>query len=225
MAHVNFVLVPIKALAQGKSRLSALLSDAQRYSLSQAMLRDVLAQLRRAATVDRFGVVTSDHSLLDIARGLGAEAIDEGHPRGLNGAVAIGAEFCLQQGGTTLLVLLSDLPLVTSEDIDLLLCEVTDEPEVLLVTCKEGEGTNALLRTPPLVIPTCFGGPSLNAHQVRAREGNVACRVIEAPRIAFDIDSVEDLKLFASKPTATHTYQALQDLDVLPALGVDPSSG
>ena len=93
------------------------------------------------------------------------------------------------------------------------------------MTCKEGEGTNALLRTPPLVIPTCFGGPSLNAHQVRAREGNVACRVIEAPRIAFDIDSVEDLKLFASKPTATHTYQALQDLDVLPALGVDPSSG
>ena len=225
MAHVNFVLVPIKALAQGKSRLSALLSDAQRYSLSQAMLRDVLAQLRRAATVDRFGVVTSDHSLLDIARGLGAEAIDEGHPRGLNGAVAIGAEFCLQQGGTTLLVLLSDLPLVTSEDIDLLLCEATDEPEVLLVTCKEGAGTNALLRTPPLVIPTCFGGPSLNAHQVRAREGNVACRVIEAPRIAFDIDSVEDLKLFASTPTATHTYQALQDLDVLPALGVDPSSG
>lgn len=225
MAHVNFVLVPIKALAQGKSRLSALLSDAQRYSLSQAMLRDVLAQLRRAATVDRFGVVTSDHILLDIARGLGAEAIDEGHPRGLNGAVAIGAEFCLQQGGTTLLVLLSDLPLVTSEDIDLLLCEATDEPEVLLVTCKEGEGTNALLRTPPLVIPTCFGGPSLNAHQAQAREGNVACRVIEAPRIAFDIDSVEDLKLFASKPTATHTYQALQDLDVLPALGVDPSSG
>ena len=222
---MNFVLVPIKALAQGKSRLAALLSDAQRHTLSQAMLRDVLTQLRRAATVDRFGVVTSDPTLLELARGLGADAIDEGHPRGLNGAVAVGEAFCLQQGSTTLLVLLSDLPLVTSEDVDLLLCEATDEPEVLLVTCKEGEGTNALLRTPPLVIPTCFGGPSLDAHQAQARQGNIACRVIEAPRIAFDIDSVEDLTLFASEPTATHTYQALQDLEVLPALGVDPPLG
>ena len=218
---MNFVLVPIKALAQGKSRLSALLSDAQRQTLSQAMLRDVLTQLRRAATVDRFGVVTSDQALLEIARSLGADAIDEEHPRGLNGAVAVGAEFCLQEGGTTLLVLLSDLPLVTSEDIDLLLCEATDEPEVILVTCKEGEGTNALLRTPPLVIPTRFGGPSLNAHQVQAREDNVVCRVIEAPHIEFDIDSVEDLKRFAAEPTATYTYQALEELGVLPALGVD----
>ena len=94
---------------------------------------------------------------------------------------------------------------------------------MLLVTCKEGEGTNALLRTPPPVIPTCFGGPSLGAHQAQARQGNIACRVIEAPRIAFDIDSVEDLTLFASEPTATHTYQALQDLDLLPALGINPA--
>ena len=218
---MNFVLVPIKALARGKSRLSELLSDAQRQTLSQAMLRDVLTQLRHAATVDRFGVVTSDEALLEIAQRMGADAIEEGHPRGLNGAVSVGAEFCLEQDATTLLVLLSDLPLVTSEDIALLLCEATDEPEVILVTCKEGEGTNALLRTPPLVIPTRFGGPSLEAHQAQAQEDNVAYRVIEAPRIEFDIDSVEDLKLFAVEPTATHTYQALQDLGVLSALRGD----
>jgi len=218
---VNYVLVPIKALAHGKSRLSALLSDTQRHILSQAMLRDVLTNLRHASTVDRFGVVTSDPSLLEIAQSLGAEAIDEGHPRGLNGAVAIGTEVCLQQGATALLVLLSDLPLVTSEDIDLLFCETTDDPQVLLVTCKEGGGTNALLRVPPLVMPTCFGGPSLEAHKVCAQKDGLACRMIEAPRIAFDIDSVEDLKLFASEPTATHTYQALHELGVVAAFGLE----
>ena len=218
---MNYVLVPIKALAHGKSRLSALLSDTQRHTLSQAMLRDVLTNLRHAASVDRFGVVTSDPSLLEIAQSLGAEAIDEGYPRGLNGAVAIGTEFCLQQGATALLVLLSDLPLVTSEDIDLLFCETTDDPQVLLVTCKEGGGTNALLRVPPLVMPTCFGGPSLKAHKICAQKDGLACRLIEAPRIAFDIDSVEDLKLFASEPTATHTYQTLYELGVVAALGLD----
>ncbi len=74
---MNFVLVPIKALAHGKSRLSALLSATQRHALSQAMLRDVLTNLRRAASVDRFGVVTSDPSLFEIAQSLGAEVIDE----------------------------------------------------------------------------------------------------------------------------------------------------
>ena len=216
---MNYVLVPIKALAHGKSRLSALLSDTQRHTLSQAMLRDVLTNLRHAASVDRFGVVTSDPSLLEIAQSLGAEAIDEGYPRGLNGAVAIGTEFCLQQGATALLVLLSDLPLVTSEDIDLLFCETTEDPQVLLVTCKEGGGTNALLRVPPLVMPTCFGGPSLKAHKICAQKDGLACRLIEAPRIAFDIDSVEDLKLFASEPTVTHTYQALYELGVVAAFG------
>lgn len=220
MPAVNFVLVPIKALDQGKSRLAPLLSDAQRRGVSQAMLRDVLTQLRRAATVDRFGVVTSDRRLLDFARELGADAIDEGRPRGLNGAVELGTGFCLDLGATAQLVLLSDLPLVTSEDVDLLFCETTDAPGVLLVTCKENEGTNALLRTPPQVIPTCFGGPSLAAHRDRARKDDVPCRVIEAPHVAFDIDSVDDLKRFAAQPSATHTYKALQDLDVLATLGV-----
>lgn len=218
---MNFVLVPIKALDHGKSRLSPILSDDQRYRVSQAMLHDVLTQLRRAATVDRFGVVSSDVRLLDMARGLGAAAIDEGRPRGLNGAVGLGTEFCLDRGGTALLVLLSDLPLATSEDVDLLFCEASDAPEVILVSCKEGEGTNALLRTPPHVIPTCFGGPSLVAHQLRAREDDVSCRVVDAPRLAFDIDSIDDLKRFAAEPSATHTYQVLQDMHVLPALGVD----
>ena len=220
MLAVNFVLVPIKTLDHGKSRLAPLLSNAQRRGVSQAMLHDVLTQLRRAATVDRFGVVTSDQRLLDFARELGADAIDEGRPRGLNGAVEIGTGFCLDLGATAQLVLLSDLPLVTSEDVDLLFCETTDAPGVLLVTCKENEGTNALLRTPPQVIPTCFGGPSLAAHQDRARKDVVPCRVIEAPHVAFDIDSVDDLKRFAAQPSATHTYKALQDMDVLATLGV-----
>ena len=220
---MKFVLVPVKALSGGKSRLSELLSDTQRCALSEAMLRDVLTQLRRAASVDRFGVVTSDEALLDVAGELGAEAIHEGYPRGLNGAVSAGTEFCLQEGATSMLVLLSDLPLVTSEDVDLLFCDATEEPEVMLVTCKEGEGTNAILRTPPLVMQTCFGGPSLAAHQAQAEKDRIPCRVVSVPRIAFDIDSVDDLRAFASKPTRTFAYRTMEELDILRTLGVNTS--
>ena len=72
---------------------------------------------------------------------------------------------------------------------------------------KDGEGVNALLHIPPAVTPPCFGGPSLNAHRAAAESRGVSCGIVKVPNIAFDIDSVEDLELFASQATDTHTYR------------------
>src|SRR5262249_54886555 len=145
---------------------------------------------------------------------LEALTVDEEYPRGLNGAVTVGTEFCLRQGATALLVLLADLPLVEAEDIDLLFHSTNGKPEVILVPCKEGEGTNALLRVPPLVMPPCFGGPSLEAHQATARREGISCRVIEVPRIAFDLDSIADLKQFAAQVSNTQSSRLLRELGV-----------
>lgn len=212
---MNFVLVPVKALDQGKSRLSPLLSDTARRAVSRAMLTDVLTSVLHTPVVNGVVVVTSDPTLLTLARQLGAGAVDEEYPRGLNGAVTVGAEFCLQQGATALLVLLADLPLVTSEEVELLFRQIDDGPQVILVPCKEGDGTNALLRVPPLVIDPCFGGPSLAAHQKVARSQGITCRVVEVPGIAFDLDSVADLERFAAQATETRTYQVLQKFGII----------
>ena len=212
---MNFVLVPVKALTWGKSRLSSLLSESARQAVSQAMLADVLTSLRQASTVDRIVAVSSEPSLLEFARQLGACTIDEEYPRGINGAVEVGTEFCVRQGATALLVLLADLPLVTAEDVDFLFQQTSGNPEVILVPCKEGEGTNALLRVPPLIMAPCFGGgPSLARHLVMARCEGIPCRVVEVPRIAFDLDSAADLQRFAAQPTRTHTYKALQEYGI-----------
>lgn len=207
---MNFVLIPVKALAWGKSRLSPFLPDAARQALSRAMLTDVLTNALRATAVDKVAVVSSDATLLSLAHQLGAFTIDEEYPRGLNGAVTVGTDFCARQGAVSLLVLLADLPLVTAEDVDLLFHQVNHGPEVILVPCKEGEGTNALLRVPPRVIDPCFGGPSLIRHLTVAHRQRVKCRVVEVPRVAFDLDSVADLKLFAAQKAETYTYQALR---------------
>jgi 2-phospho-L-lactate guanylyltransferase len=210
---VNFALVPVKALASGKTRLSALLAEEARYAVARAMLTDVLTSLRRSSTVQRFAVVSSDATLLALAQEFGADAVDEGQPRGLSGAVAIGTEFCVRQGATALLVLLADLPLVEPDDIDFLFHQGDELGQgVVLATCKEWEGTNALLRVPPLVIPPCFGGPSLEAHRQAARQRSVPFRALELPHIAFDIDSVEDVQQLMTHPSPTHTYRVLQEL-------------
>jgi len=209
---VNLVLVPVKALTLGKSRLSSLLSESARQAVSQAMLADVLTSLRQAATVDRIVAVSSEPSLLEFARRLGADTVDEEYPRGINGAVEVGTEFCVRQGATALLVLLADLPLVTAEDVDFLFRQTSGDREVILVPCKEGEGTNALLRVPPLVMAPCFGGgPSLERHVVAARREGIPCRVVEVPRIAFDLDSIADLERFVAQRTETHTYRVLHE--------------
>lgn len=215
---MNFALVPVKALAFGKSRLSSCLAPEARQALSRAMLTDVLTSALHASAVDRVVVVSSDASLLMLARQLGALTVDEEYPRGLNGAVAVGTDFCLQHGATAVLVLLADLPLVTAGDIDLLFHSVNKAENVVLVPCKEGDGTNAFLRVPPLVIPSQFGGPSLEAHQRVAQRTGISCQVVEASRIAFDVDSVDDLKWLATQATATRTSQVLRELGVFVAM-------
>ena len=216
---MNFVLVPIKALSQGKTRLSPMLSEAARHALSRAMLTDVVTSVFQVPAVDRVAVVTSDPSLLALAHELGALTVDEGHPRGLNGATQVGTDFCLGHGATTLLVLLSDLPLIRPQDIAHLFQQLSGKPEILLVRCKYGDGTNAFMRVPPLVMQPCFGGPSLAAHQKAARQQGIACRVIQAPSITFDLDSVEDLKQCEHKILAPHTAQVLQEQHVFPTRG------
>jgi 2-phospho-L-lactate guanylyltransferase len=176
------------------------------------MLADVLTSLRQASTVDRIVAVSSEPALLEFARQLGACTVDEEYPRGINGAVEVGTEFCVRQGATALLVLLADLPLVTAEDVDFLFRQTSGDPEVILVPCKEGEGTNALLRVPPFIMAPCFGGgPSLERHLAAARREGIPCRVVEVPRIAFDLDSAADLERFTTQPTQTHTYKVLQE--------------
>jgi 2-phospho-L-lactate guanylyltransferase len=209
-ATMNCVLVPVKALAQGKTRLSQRLSPEERHALSRAMLTDVVVNTRNATAVDRIVVVSSDPVLLQLARQLGVDAVDEVYPRGLNGAVAVGTEFCLQLGATAVLVLLADLPLVTTQDISRIFEKMNGRPQIIIVPCKEGDGTNALLRTPPEVVPTRFGGPSLEGHQQVARQYNIPCQVVNIPRIAFDVDSIEDLRWLTSQSVGGATSQVLR---------------
>ncbi len=114
------------------------------------MFHDVLECLCRAQHVDAVAVVTPDPRLLDLASRMGAQAIDEGSPRGLNAAAALGTKYSLEHGATSVLIVLSDLPLITVDEIDSLFLDLPPEPHVRLARSHEGLGTNALLRTPPM---------------------------------------------------------------------------
>jgi 2-phospho-L-lactate guanylyltransferase len=212
---VHVALVPAKPLSLAKTRLGTQLSDADRAAVTYAMFADVLAALVAATRIDRVLVVTADERLATHARAAGAGVVDEGAPRGLNGAVALGTEAALRQGASTIVVVLSDVPLLRAADVDELLAR-TPRPGVALVPSKEGTGTNAIVRNPGGVVPPCFGGRSFERHVAAAERHHVACRIWRNVRIGFDVDVPEDLAAFASTESATATYREAVRLGVVP---------
>jgi 2-phospho-L-lactate guanylyltransferase len=66
-------------------------------------------------------------------------------------------------------------------------------PVVAIVPDRRRSGTNALLCTPPAIIPPCFGADSFQRHLAAARSQGVDVRVVESDALGLDIDELEDL--------------------------------
>jgi len=205
---VKVALLPAKPLPLAKTRLGIVLHDHDRMRVAHAMFADVLQALITARGLDAVIVVTADGSLAARARDVGAVVADEGAPRGLNGAVSLGTDTALRLGATSLLVVLSDVPLVQPADIDELLARVP-AAGALVVPSKEGTGTNAMLRRPPAIVPPCFGGRSLERHVAAAERAHVACEIVRNARLELDLDTPEDLRTFAAHASATETHREL----------------
>ena len=109
---VKVALLPAKPLLLAKTRLSSLLDAQDRMTMAGAMFTDVLSALTTASALDAVVVITADRNLAARAHRTSAIVIDEGTPLGLNGAVRLGTAAALRLGATSLLVVLSDVPLV-----------------------------------------------------------------------------------------------------------------
>lgn len=214
---MRFALLPTKPLALAKSRLAPYLSESDRTALCYAMFHDVLECLCRAHHVDSIAVVTADRRLLDLAMRMRALAIDEGSPRGLNAAAALGTTGCIEHGATSVLIVLSDLPLLTVEEIDALYTDLPSGAHVRVARSHEGLGTNALLRVPPTVISTRFGGRSFQDHVAAAADAEVSHSEVDLPGLSLDIDTIDDLRELRRVVRPTRTLVEARKMGLLPA--------
>lgn len=183
---VRIALIPVKELSQAKARLAPVLDDVARRELALAMYRDVLAAALACDALDAVAVVTRDAEVLSLAEAAGAEGLAE--PGGLNEALASASEQVARRGVERLLVVASDLPFVTSDDIAAVLRAVAD---VAVAPAKDG-GTNALALSPG-AIPFRFGPGSARRHLEEARARRLRGRQLELRPLAFDVDTPEDL--------------------------------
>ncbi|MBS7631468.1 2-phospho-L-lactate guanylyltransferase [Candidatus Bathyarchaeota archaeon] len=205
-----FAAIPVKSLSKSKSRLSSLLKPSERSLLTASMLRDVLNAVKNSMTVSDAIIVSPDMDVLKLADGLGVQSILQ-TGSGLNEAISQVVDWCLEKGGSSILILPSDIPLVTSEDIN----EITalpPKPRAVVISPSLDGGTNAMLQRPPGVIPPRYGSDSFRMHLDSAAAARVKTEVYRSPRVSLDIDSPEDLKVFLEKPSRTFTYRLLSEL-------------
>jgi 2-phospho-L-lactate guanylyltransferase len=186
-----FAVVPVKDLWGTKSRLKPILDPGARAGLTLYVMGRVVSAIGRAG-VENIGVVSPDRIVLDEARKRGATPLLQ-ESQGLNPALEEGRRWAMERGGSSLLVLPADLPLIDTEDVSAVLESVGETLSVVISPDGVHTGTNALLLRPPAALPFAFGPGSYEAHLQAAQERGLDVRVCERPHLAFDLDTAEDL--------------------------------
>ncbi len=204
-------IVPVNVLHKSKVRLSPVLRPAERRQLSVAMLKDVLAALRKAERVGQVTVVSADKSAREIARRFGATFLWEGKRRGLNKGIRLAIRNSEREGASAVLVIHADLPLVKPQEIDRFI-EESHGYSVALTPSKDGSGTNALFMNPPEVIRPVFGWHSFKRHLQLAEQRGTFSKVLRFRGICFDIDEPQDILELKRKHPRNATGRVLRTI-------------
>jgi 2-phospho-L-lactate/phosphoenolpyruvate guanylyltransferase len=190
----TIAILPMKHFENAKSRLSEAVAFGHRRALAEAMYTDVLVAARRSTGIERVIVVTSDRSAARIAGGYGASVIEDtgsSHSE----AAALGIARAVALSATRVLLIPGDCPLLNPEEVDTLLALPVSGRTALIVPDRHGDGTNALLLTPPDALTPSFGEYSRQRHLELAQAQGATAEVVEVPSLGLDVDTGEDYAL------------------------------
>lgn len=215
----TIAILPVKSFGAAKQRLGSALGAGSRQALAQAMFSDVLASLRRVPGLDSVAVVTADPVAESAALGERVQVLRDTEQAGQSAAALIGIRHAQAHGFARVLLVPGDTPLLDPGEVAGLLRRGADaDLGAVIVPDRHGEGTNALLLSPPDAIAPAFGPGSRERHAAAARAAGVACAVENVPTLALDVDTGQDLELLAAtlegrRGQAPSTRGALRQLD------------
>jgi len=215
----TIAILPVKTFGAAKQRLAPALGAGSRQALAQAMFSDVLHGLRRVPGLDAVAVVTADPVAQAAAAGERVEVLLDTEQKGQSAAATIGIRHAQLLGFERVLLVPGDTPLLDPGEVAGLLRRALEEQlATVVVPDRHGEGTNALLLSPPDAIEPAFGPGSCERHVSAARTAGVSCAVEHLPTLALDVDTSSDLELLAAtldarRGHAPATRGALRQLD------------
>lgn len=178
------VVIPVKDFTRAKLRLAPELEPAEREALARQMATVVV----EAASPLPVVIVCDSDPVREWADDAGARVIWT-PGLGLNGAVQAGVETLAGEGCRTTIVAHSDLPLARD------LAWVGATPGVTLVPDRKHDGTNVLAVPSDVGFRFAYGPGSFAAHRAEAVRLGLQTRIVNDPRLSWDVDLPTDLAL------------------------------
>jgi 2-phospho-L-lactate guanylyltransferase len=186
------VVLPVKVLANAKSRL-AVLAGSRRADLALALASDTVAAVVACQEVARVLVVTSDATAGSRLAALGALLVPDEPGDGLNAALRHGAsEAAARWPGSGIAALAADLPALRPAELGLALRAAAAAADgAAFVPDAAAIGTTMYAVAPGVVFRPMFGGASRARH---ASAGAVELSLDGVPGLRRDVDTPEDLR-------------------------------
>ncbi len=185
MSEPANIVIPVKGLAAGKTRLREALSDDERYSLNSWLAKRTLRMAAEISGPNSLYVVSPDTEVEALSNDVDAVFLLQ-RSTGLNEGLA---EAAASLPSLPSLYLAADLPTVTSNDIGLLL----ELPAIGIAPDGAETGTNALRVPTPTTLTFRFGGMSYRKHRQQATAMKIATQIVRTPGLSFDVDTKDDL--------------------------------
>jgi 2-phospho-L-lactate guanylyltransferase len=196
-----WLLIPIKSLQAGKSRLSPFLSDQARRCLNEFFLRHIVKVATEFPGSQRTAIISDCEEVLNLAKSLDIYTIRQTGGSGLNRAATQGVDQLRALGADEILVIASDLPFIRSSDIREL-AAIDMQHRVVICPDRKKAGTNALLLRGGASLRFNFGEESYKEHLHAAMRIGAPPIIYVNRRVAIDIDVAEGLELWINRSSA-----------------------
>ncbi len=201
-----WAIVPVKPLRRGKSRLTKILSDEERYQLNHQLFIHTINVLKQVKEISNILVVSRDSDVLTEAREQNVRTVTENGTPELNNALLRASLFSKAFSNEGALIVPADLPLLTPQDVEGFLGVRTKPPMIVIAPDRRREGTNMLLIDPADLLTFSFGGKSFDRHCNLADAMGAKVNVYENENIALDLDIPEDYDLLGSEKFKSVLY-------------------
>lgn len=187
-----WLVLPMKSLLDGKSRLAPALNLVQRRALLERMFEHTLDQATSFPGLEKTLVVTGCNETRARAAALGAQVFREDAGAGLNGGLRQAQVALRQRGATRMLVVHCDLPLLAATDLRKL-AQAAEFNRVGIAPDRIRQGTNGLSLAASLEFGFSFGPGSFALHLEEVRRLGLQPQVVESTGLEFDVDQPEHL--------------------------------
>ncbi|GAA2914255.1 MULTISPECIES: 2-phospho-L-lactate guanylyltransferase [Streptomyces] len=199
------LVVPLKPLAQAKSRLADTADDGLRPGLALAFAQDTVAAALACPAVRDVAVVTNDARAGRELAVLGAAIIPDEPGSGLNAALAHGAGIIRStRPGSPVVALNADLPALRPPELTRVLDAATEFPRAFLPDAA-AIGTTLLAATPGRELLPIFGTDSRARHRA---SGAVELSLSDVDSVRQDVDTGDDLRNALALGVGPHTAAA-----------------